>query len=56
MFSTTSLYLRRRAKIKAKSEASFQAYAECLEMTGNNLKKCANLHEDLLKSFYESKE
>lgn len=40
-----------RAKIKATSEEAFQSYAQCLKGTGNDLKKCAKLHEDLVKAF-----
>jgi hypothetical protein len=41
----------RRAKIKATSEEPFQSYAKCLEDTGNDLKRCAELEDALVKSF-----
>ncbi|GAB5029687.1 Hypothetical protein NocV09_00103010 [Nannochloropsis oceanica] len=43
-----------RAKIKATSEGPFQSYAQCLQTTGNNLKKCAELHDQLVKAFEEA--
>ena len=46
----------RRAKIKATSEEPFQSYAQCLQATGNNLKKCADLHDQLLKAFEGAKQ
>jgi len=46
----------RRARIKATSEEPFQSYAQCLQTTGNNLKKCADLHDQLLKAFEGAKQ
>lgn len=43
----------RRAKIKATSEEPFQSYAQCLQRTGNDLKKCAKLHDALLAAFHK---
>lgn len=43
----------RRAKIKATSEEPFQSYAKCLHGTGNDLKKCAKLHDALLTAFHK---
>lgn len=43
----------RRAKIKATSEEHFQSYAQCLQRTGNDLKKCAKLHDALLAAFHK---
>lgn len=43
----------RRAKIKATSEEPFQSYAQCLQRTGNDLKKCASLHDALLAAFHK---
>ncbi len=44
----------RRTKIKATSEEPFQSYAQCLQRTGNDLKKCATLHDALVATFHKS--
>lgn len=49
--TTPKINTHRRAKIKATSEESFQSYAQCLQTTGNDLRKCAKLHDELLQAF-----